>query len=207
MAVTAFDLAQMRQRVVVMSGAIADAVAAAVERRQRHQHDVGNDFGGGRRRLENAERPEHQPVVGRPGAKRQRLAARHHRRQRQPRALRGELAHQRRRIDLAADRRVAGDDRAAARSRTAARARRSPAPRPARCSSLNASRAASAAARRSALRWTGRQAADMQRHHVRCHHPRKRVIQYSRALAIEPRSRGVLDTPLSRSTTSRWRDD
>jgi len=30
-----------------MSGTIADAVALAVERRQRHQHDIGNEFGGG----------------------------------------------------------------------------------------------------------------------------------------------------------------
>jgi hypothetical protein len=33
-------------------------------------------------------------------------------------------------------------------------------------------------------------------------HSRKRVIQYSRALVIEPRSSGVLDTPLSRGTTA-----
>src|SRR6202035_5745719 len=33
------------------------------------------------------------------------------------------------------------------------------------------------------------------------HHPRKRVIQYSRDAGDKPRSRGVLDTPLSRSMT------
>ena len=95
-----------------MSRAIADAVALAVERRQRHQHDIGNEFCGRRRRLEDAERPQHQPVVGRPGAKRQRFSARQHRRQRQLRALLGELAHQGRRIDLAADRRIARHDHA-----------------------------------------------------------------------------------------------
>src|SRR4051794_32317395 len=34
------------------------------------------------------------------------------------------------------------------------------------------------------------------------HHPRKRVNQYSEAAVIEPRGRGVLDTPLSRGTTA-----
>ena len=107
-----FDFPQMRQRDVIMSGAIADAVAGAVERRQRHQHEVGNELGGGRRRLQNAKRSEYQPVAGRPGTKHQRLAARGDRRQRQLRAKGRERSHQRRRIDLAADRRVAGDDSA-----------------------------------------------------------------------------------------------
>jgi hypothetical protein len=35
-----------------------------------------------------------------------------------------------------------------------------------------------------------------------CHHPRKRVIQYSKAVATESRGRGVLDTPLSRGMTA-----
>jgi hypothetical protein len=34
------------------------------------------------------------------------------------------------------------------------------------------------------------------------HRPRKRAIQYSEESVIEPRSRGVLDTPLSRSMTT-----
>jgi hypothetical protein len=39
----------------------------------------------------------------------------------------------------------------------------------------------------------------------RCHHPRKRMIQYSRAGAIKSRGRGVLDTPLARGmTTGLW---
>ena len=62
MAGDGFRFAQMRERVVVMAGAIADAVTEAVECRQRHQHDVGNEFGRGRRRLGDAERPQHQPV-------------------------------------------------------------------------------------------------------------------------------------------------
>src|SRR6266851_6895326 len=37
-------------------------------------------------------------------------------------------------------------------------------------------------------------------HSIR-HHPRKRMIQYSRALVMESKSCGVLDTPLSRSMT------
>jgi hypothetical protein len=36
-----------------------------------------------------------------------------------------------------------------------------------------------------------------------CHHPRKRVIQYSRDGGDELRSRGVLDAPLSRGMTTR----
>src|SRR6266540_4029218 len=34
------------------------------------------------------------------------------------------------------------------------------------------------------------------------HHPRRRVIQYSSTFVMESRSRGVLDTPLSRSMTA-----
>ena len=58
------------------------------------------------------ERAKHapQPVAGRPCAKFQRLIAGYDRRQRQLRALRGEFSHQGNGIDLAADRRVAGDD-------------------------------------------------------------------------------------------------
>jgi hypothetical protein len=40
------------------------------------------------------------------------------------------------------------------------------------------------------------------RHHFSSRHPRKRVIKYSRDAGDEPRSRGVLDTPLSRSMTT-----
>jgi hypothetical protein len=35
-----------------------------------------------------------------------------------------------------------------------------------------------------------------------CHHPRRRMIQYSEEPVIEPRTRGVLDTPPSRSMTA-----
>ena len=34
------------------------------------------------------------------------------------------------------------------------------------------------------------------RHTYRCHHPRKRVIQYSEASVIDPKGHGVLDIPL-----------
>src|SRR6266404_6452918 len=95
-----------------MSGAIADSVAETVERRQRNQQDVGNEFGGIGRRLENAEPAAPQSVAGSPAAKFQRLIARHDRRQRQPHARRGELSQQGSWVDLAADRRVPGDDRA-----------------------------------------------------------------------------------------------
>ena len=105
-----FILPQMRKGVVVMPGAVADAVTEAVERRQGHQHDVGNNFGRRWRGLEDAERPEHQPVARRPGAKAQRLAARGNRRQRQPRTACCKLSHQWHGIDLAADRRIAGED-------------------------------------------------------------------------------------------------
>ncbi|CCD99080.1 hypothetical protein BRAS3809_2440002 [Bradyrhizobium sp. STM 3809] len=104
--------AQVREGVVVVAAAIADAVAAAVEGRERHQHDVRHQFGRHRRRLGNPERTEHQPVTGRIGAERQRMAARQHHRQRQTRALPGQFAHQRHRIELVADRRIARDHQA-----------------------------------------------------------------------------------------------
>jgi hypothetical protein len=40
------------------------------------------------------------------------------------------------------------------------------------------------------------------------HHPRRRMIQYSEEPVIDPRTRGVLDTPPSRSMTAvggEWR--
>src|ERR1700722_12831847 len=40
------------------------------------------------------------------------------------------------------------------------------------------------------------------RHISSCHHPRKRVIQYSRDAGDCLRGRGVLDTPLSRGMTA-----
>jgi hypothetical protein len=70
----------------------------------------------------------------------------------------------------------------------------------ARCSSLNASRAASAAARRS-LSMQGCRHAVTAAVITSCHHhppsqlrKLERVIQYSRDASDEPRSRGVLDT-------------
>ena len=54
---------QQRQGTVVMSGAVADPVAQPVERRQRHQHDVGNELGRLRQRFENTERAARQPVA------------------------------------------------------------------------------------------------------------------------------------------------
>src|SRR5271168_2126275 len=38
--------------------------------------------------------------------------------------------------------------------------------------------------------------------HLNRHHPRRRMIQYSEESMIEPRTRGVLDTPPSRSMTA-----
>src|SRR3982074_1867621 len=37
-----------------------------------------------------------------------------------------------------------------------------------------------------------------------CHHPRKRMIQYSRAVVMEWRSCGVMDTPVLRVMTVVW---
>src|SRR5258708_14380118 len=67
----------------------------------------------------------------------------------------------------------------------------------ARCLSLNASRLARAAARSSCFdRSVGK--ADIQRKVLRvcCHHPRKRVIRYSRDASAKPGSYGALNTPL-----------
>jgi hypothetical protein len=41
------------------------------------------------------------------------------------------------------------------------------------------------------------------RHTLSRHHPRRRVIQYSRESAVQSRSCGVLDTPLSRGMTGK----
>jgi hypothetical protein len=41
-----------------------------------------------------------------------------------------------------------------------------------------------------------RENAKLFRKPLSCHHPRMRVIQYSETPMIDPRGRGVLDTPL-----------
>src|SRR5471030_2377045 len=50
---------------------------------------------------------------------------------------------------------------------------------------------------RSGLKWTPLSDVISRRHH-----PRKRMIQYSRAVEVESRRRSVLDTPLSRGMTA-----
>src|SRR5260370_34727418 len=42
--------------------------------------------------------------------------------------------------------------------------------------------------------------------HSNRHHPRKRVIQYSRAVAMEPRGRGVLDPRMRGDDDRCWGD-
>ena len=185
----------MLQRVVVMPGAIADAVALPVERRQRHQHDIGNHLGRGRRRLGNAERPEHQPVVGRPGAKDQRLAARQHHRQRQFRAQPGELAASA----------APGRSRCGSANSRRRRARRDLERQPAFGHRLRRS-GALLVAQGVALGERGVRRSAFERVVVmepslRCHHPRKRVIQYSRDARDSTESRGALDTPHARGMT------
>src|SRR5882724_12203236 len=44
-------ITQARERAVIMSGAITDPVTRSVERGQRNQYDVGNNFGSIGRRL------------------------------------------------------------------------------------------------------------------------------------------------------------
>ena len=95
-----------------MAGAIADAVAGAIERRQRHQHDIGDDFGRGG---DGSGMPSGPSTSRSPGDQARNASD-------LPRAMiagsaslapvPGELPHQRHGIDLAADRRIAGDDRA-----------------------------------------------------------------------------------------------
>src|ERR1700742_4017050 len=48
-----------------------------------------------------------------------------------------------------------------------------------------------------------REIADVCRQYTTRHRPRRRAIQYSEASAIDPRSRGVLDTPHARGMTIR----
>ena len=97
---------------VVIAGAVADAVAGAVEGGERHDQDVGIDFAALRHRLADAPLPGLERVAEFPCAHDQRLAARRDHRQRELRAGVGKLAHQRQRIDLGLHRREAGDDRA-----------------------------------------------------------------------------------------------
>ena len=179
-------VAQMRQRAVVVTGAIADAVARAVERRQRHQQDVGSNFERGRRRLENAERAAQQLVVGGPGAKLQRLVARRYHRQRQPRALRGELSHQGKRIDLAADRRIAGDH-GAGRDIDRQSAPGDELRKGSAAFVIEASRAASAAARRFCFRLGLPAATDMRRYYPLSHPAKQEKCEAAMAVgALDP---------------------
>jgi hypothetical protein len=57
-------------------------------------------------------------------------------------------------------------------------------------------------ARRDGLLRCARNDADGARHALSCHHPRKRMIQYSEAAAMESRNHSVLDTPHARGTTA-----
>ncbi len=80
---------------VVIAGAVADAVAGAVEGGERHQQDVGRDFGGFGLGLADAPLPARELVAETIGAHDERLAAPGNRRQRELGAGIGQLAHQR----------------------------------------------------------------------------------------------------------------
>ena len=96
--------AQPRDGHVVIAGAIADAMAGAVEGEKRHQQNVGLDLGRLGRRLADAPLAALERLAEFPGAHDERLAAAGDDRQREPRPLPGELLHQRQRIDLALER-------------------------------------------------------------------------------------------------------
>ena len=134
---------QMRQRAVVMAGAVADAMAARGRTRPAAPARCRERLRRRRRRLAGCRAA--RASARRSGARRGTSAACHARRSPAspaPRPARP-ASHQRRGIDFAADRRVAGDDRAGRdRDRQAASAMAWP-PR-ARLLSLHASRFASA---------------------------------------------------------------
>ena len=104
--------AEFRDRHVVVAGAVADAMAAAVEGEQRDEQDVGCDFRSVGLRLADAPLAGRELIAEREGAHDKRLAAPGDRRQRELRAGRRKPAHQRQRIDLGLQRHEAGDDRA-----------------------------------------------------------------------------------------------
>ena len=86
-AITGFARAQLRDREIVIAGAIADAVAGAVEGEKRHQKNIGLDLR--RLGLRLADAPDAGRSSGSPkrqAAHDQRLAAAGDHRQRQPRA-------------------------------------------------------------------------------------------------------------------------
>jgi hypothetical protein len=97
---------------IVVARAVADAVAAAVERRQRNNENVGIDLG--RIVLRFADTPDAfvERLTERIRPHDQRLAAASHHRQREFRAGCREFAHQRQRIDLGLERGEARHNRA-----------------------------------------------------------------------------------------------
>src|SRR5262249_61537411 len=70
--------AQRRPGEIVVAGAVADAVAAAVESRQRHDEEIGMNLASVALRLADSPLAALQLLAEHPGAKRKRSAARHH---------------------------------------------------------------------------------------------------------------------------------
>src|SRR5499426_4420381 len=95
--------AQGVKRAVVVTGAVADPVAAPVERRQRHDQQVGIELGRVGLGLAYAPLAAVKLLAERKGAEAQGLAALDNRWQRQSRAGGGEPAQQRHRVYFAAD--------------------------------------------------------------------------------------------------------
>ena len=117
------------------------------------------------------------------------------------RLARQALRIKRSRIDLAADRRVAGDDHARADFNRQS-AQRDGLRR--RGAIIAIQRIARGERRGAEVGF--RSTSDMRTSYspprpARCRHPRKRAIRYPRSAGAKSRSRGVLDTPLSRVTT------
>jgi hypothetical protein len=104
--------AQCRNRHVVVAGAVADAVAAAVEGEQRYDQNVGKDLRGVGFRLADPPDTGGKRLPDRIDTHDQRLAPARHHRQRQRSAGIGKLLHQRKGADLALERHEARDDRA-----------------------------------------------------------------------------------------------
>ena len=100
---------QARERQVVMAGAIADAMAAPVERGERHEQQVGIESGRLGRRLGNAHLPGDGRLAGPPAAEHERLAAGAGDRQRGRNARARERGEQRQRVGFVAHGMEGGD--------------------------------------------------------------------------------------------------
>ena len=102
--------AQARDRHVVIAGAITEPIAGAVERKDRHDQNIGEYFRRFGLRLADAPDAGAERLTERPGAHDQRRATALNHGERQLGAGIGGTTHERERTDFELERRIAGDD-------------------------------------------------------------------------------------------------